>query len=215
MRSLRLLLPALLMLAVPLASWGEKAAKARPWTECDSLCQSLIDSIKANPETLVMRIEDALVIRREFTGEIVAAALSAVGSNPALREKVVRTAIHVAPEKTDIILYAAQNPRRTTPMPMVAEVEPEIEVRRPIMVGRRVREEPPAEEIRKAITPGMVAISPPEEIRRAVVPAGSMPPAMGANVQVRRAIRLSSAEKEVIRRGQVRSFSYSRPSRAQ
>jgi hypothetical protein len=152
---------------------AQAVPKARVWTDCDTVCLTLVESIKAQPDTLVMRLEDALVIRRECAGEIVSAALGAVGSSRALREQVVQTALKVAPEKSQAILYAARHPTRPAPVTAVDEdalaaaASPEVTVRRAIV---------PTEEVRRAEIPGTVASASPPQVRQP---------------EVRRAIRLT------------------------
>lgn len=168
-----------------------QAPQALPYaSECEAICAGLADAIRAAPEMLAMRVEDALVFNEECASEIVTTAIDVVGGEPAMVKEIVETAVKVAPRQSANILAAVRSfsvPSATVaampaeeilpavlPVPMVDGVE--VEVRRaeaPVMIGRI-----PLEEVRPAEPPpralpadeldGAVALLPGEEVRRAV-----------------------------------------------
>ncbi|HYF36516.1 MAG TPA: hypothetical protein VD994_14575 [Prosthecobacter sp.] len=188
---MRLFFPLIALAACLMAqreSHAQAPPKARAWTDCDSVCLSLTDAIASRPETLEMRLEDALVIRRECAGEIVAAALNAVGPNRAMRQLIVNTALKVAPEKSSSILYAARNPTRSAPVP---EVDEEKLFAAAVVVKKAVI---PEEEIRRAEIPAIGAMN----IAAAPAPAPESVP------EVRRAIPVSAPSPAVeVRRAEL------------
>ena len=147
------------LLVLALISWlmvmeqaYSQAPKARRWTDCDEVCLALAQAIQDKPDTLVMRLEDALVIREACAGDIVHAAISAVGAEPSLVDKIVQTALHVSPQQSRSIKYAATHftPQAAVALAYAAEPEaPTMEVRRAQIP---MRPSVVAEEIRRAHT---------------------------------------------------------------
>jgi hypothetical protein len=172
-----------------------QAPKARLWTTCDEVCLALTESIKAQPETLVMRLEDALVIRRECAAEIVAAAMNAVGPNRTLRDQIVQTALKIVPERSKTILYAARNHARFAPT--VAEVDEEKLLSSMVVVRKAII---PVEEVRRAELPAPAAVTQAPAPTPAPAPVVALAPAP----EVRRAIRITpTAAVDEIRRAAV------------
>lgn len=155
-----------------------QAPKARLWNDCDQVCFALIAAIQERPDLLVMRLEDALVIREACAGEIVNAAINAVGREPALVDKIVKTALHVAPRRSSSILYAANHFTPVAPVAIAALDEEEIR-RAELPAGARAA---PTEEIRRAEVPGVANTKPVPEVRRAIRIATLLP-----EVEIRRA----------------------------
>ena len=156
-----------------------QAPQAVPYVSgCEAICAGLADAIRAAPEMLVMRIEDALVFNEECAAEIVTTAIDVVGAQPELVKQIVETAIKVAPRQSAKIVQAARTfsvPEeiRAAEMPVMMMDGLEVEVKRaeaPVMVGNI-----PLEEIRRAEPPPRalpaqeMELLPGEEVRSAVV----------------------------------------------
>jgi len=142
----------------------QKNAKASQYRDCETLCADLNLSIQRHPERLGMWLEDALVINESCAGEIVAAAMDAVGNQPGLVRTILETAIHTVPRREREIRDAARRFAVPSAKPMMEIVE---EVRRAVVPGMLGRE--PAFEVRRALVPDKAEPMPIEEIRRAVV----------------------------------------------
>ncbi len=127
---------------------------------CESLCAELFAAIRAEPDKMVMRLEEALVINEHCAGGIVTAAIDAVNSEPAMVRKILETAMDVTPQRASLINAAVQNYSAPT-VAMATPVEPS---------------EPPAAtetfEVRRAELPDFVPPEPVagEEVRRAELP---------------------------------------------
>lgn len=137
-------------------------------SNCEAMCAGLAEAIRAAPELLVMRIEDALVFDEACAPEIVTTAMNVVGGEPALVQQIVETAIKVAPRQSDRIREAARTFSIPTAPAVPVAVVPEVEVRAaivPILVidGEQA-------EVKRAQMPVMIGNIPLEEIRRAEPP---------------------------------------------
>ena len=190
----RICLP-LLISFVAAAAFPQASAQA-PTTRgktasCEQICNSLMASIERQPDTLVMRLEDALVMRESCAAEIVQAAMTAVAAQPALVDEIVRTAVKVAPSRRASILYAA---RHFQPMaPAALPFQEEVEIRRAVI---------PAAASSPADASDVV------EVRRALpaTPSAPAPPPPSADaIEVRKALPASAPPTEEIRRATVPS----------
>ena len=165
-----------------------QAPQAVPYvSECEALCAGLADAIRAAPEMLAMRIEDALVFNEECAPEIVTTAMDVVGAEPALVKEIVDTAVKVAPRQSAKIMAAVRS--FSVPTAVVAVV-PEEEVRAavvpiPTVDGFEV-------EVRRAEAPVMIGNIPLEEVRPAEPPPRALPAdvmmELAAGEEVRRAV---------------------------
>ena len=142
----------------------QKKAKASQYRDCETLCADLNLSIQRHPERLGMWLEDALVIDESCAGEIVAAAMDAVGNEPELVRAILETAIHTSPRREREIRAAAKRFSIPAAKPMIEPVE---EIRRAVVAGTPEKE--PVLEVRRALAPDKAEPMPIEEIRRAVV----------------------------------------------
>lgn len=149
-------------------------------------------AIRERPDTLVMRLEDALVIQESCAGEIVNAAINAVDGDPAQVEKIVQTAINVVPHRSKTILYAATHFTPRAPVALLAlDNRPDEEVRRPVLPeGWNLQ---PSEEIRRAHIPAVAAAEPVPEVRRALRVTTLLP-----REEVRRAEMPQMAQSQMI-----------------
>lgn len=155
---------AALMSAVPLLNAEEVEAipQALPWHPPSRvLSESLKESIRSQPQNLVMRLEDALVMDESSAAELVIAAMDAVNGNQTQAKQILETALKVAPHRSALVMEAVHSY-----IPM-SEVRPAVFERMDESEVMDVREEAsPVEEIRRA----EVVAQPGEEIRRAVLP---------------------------------------------
>lgn len=139
-----------------------EAPRATPWaSRCQILCANLVTAIRERPDTLEMRLEDALVINESCAPEIITAAMDAVRAKPALVQKILETAIKMVPSRTTMMMEVVHS------YVPASEIRPAIieEVRTAI-----VEDAPPLqEEIRRAELPTTAVSTPIEEIRRAEV----------------------------------------------
>jgi hypothetical protein len=151
---------------LPLVSSPAQAqpVKATPsQITCESLCAELFAAIRAEPDKMEMRLEEALVIHESCAAEIVTAAIDAVNADPAKVRKIVDTAMEIAPGRSAKITAAVKN----YAAPSVVSAEEKVEVRRaelPDVVTVKVL---PGEEVRRAEVPNQPANIPIVEIRRA------------------------------------------------
>ncbi len=137
---------------------------------CESLCAELFASIRADPDKMVMRIEEALVINESCAAEIVTAAIDAVNAEPAMVRKIVETAMDLSPAKASVIALAVK--RYTAPTVVAAVNE---EIRRPELPDFVTPKPLPGEEVRRAELPLMNRSLPIVEVRRATVAPESWP----------------------------------------
>ncbi len=171
----------------------ELAPRALPWlSPCEVLCANLTKAIQDRPDTLVMRLEDALVINEPCAAEIVTAAIDAVRGRPALVQQIMDTALKVAPSRSSIVMNAVRTYR-----PLKERVVVQEEVRR--------AETPYSQplEIRRAEVASSMGSRPIEEIRRALPPP--VPVVVEAPLTKRPSSRgrKKSAPREEIRRPEV------------
>lgn len=154
---------ALLMSEAPAQPVKSKAASIG----CEVLCAELFAAIRANPEKMVMRLEEALIIREACAAEIVTAAIDAVNADPAMVRKIVETAMDVAPTRASMITSAVKHYSAPS---LVANVHEEVRrVELPDAVKVKTL---PGEEVRRAELPLVSRSMPIVEVRRAE-PAGN------------------------------------------
>ena len=152
--------------------WVSKELHAQPAKSRNNqftpeiLCAELTASIRQRPQSLVMRLEEALVINETSAGDIVSAAIDAVDANPAQVRKIVETALNVAPARSAAIHAAVKN--YSAPVLMAKPVE---EIRRPELpeAAPLLSALAAGEEVRRAQLPLMTQEMPIVEIRRAEV----------------------------------------------
>ncbi|MFN0080182.1 MAG: hypothetical protein ACKVY0_27265 [Prosthecobacter sp.] len=157
----------LLILLTPPAQ-AQPATLTPPQLTCEALCAELAGAIRANPERLVMRLEEALVINEACAGELVTTAIDAVNADPALVRKIVETALEIAPGRTALITAAAAN--YSAPVVVVASDEAmrSLEAADAVKMKRL-----PGEEVRRAELPLVKRSIPIVEVRRAQLPAAA------------------------------------------
>mgnify|MGYP001323162117 CR=1 FL=1 len=171
----------LMVLAMPLAHAQPVKAK-QSQLACEALCGELFAAIRAEPDKMVMRLEEALVINEACAGEIVTAAIDAVNSEPAMVRKIVETAMDVAPRRAPAVTaavnnYAVPEVAMATPVAPAAPQEMALEVRR-AQLPEVIRPKPAAgEEVRRAELPLVNRNMPVIEVRRAEPPAMAIPAA--------------------------------------
>lgn len=152
-------------LALAPPSHGQ-APKARAYkaSKTDILCDNLMIAIQEHPDNLVMRLEDALVINEAGAAEIVTAAITAVNANPKLVDQIVKTALHVAPNRARSILYSVNHFTPRAPAAMLAE-----EIRKAELPAGYAAKVGMVEEVRRAEKPDAAGAAPVEEVRKALV----------------------------------------------
>lgn len=146
-----------LLLLVPQVQ--AQPSKTKLPVTCENLCQELFTAIRSNPDNLVMRLEEALIIKESCAAELVTTAITAVNEQPALVRKIQDTALDLAPSRQSVILAAVRNYK--TPEVAVAKPAAVEEIRRAVF-----------EEVRRAELPehATVPARPGEEVRRAQLP---------------------------------------------
>lgn len=146
----------LLLLTLVMQEARGQPVKATPSQfNCETLCAELFASIRANPEKMVMRIEEALVINEACAVELVTTAITAVNGEPARVRLIQETAMEVAPARRAVILAAVRDYRA----PVVATAAPVavVEIRRAELPD--VSTKPlPGEEIRRAQLPETILV---------------------------------------------------------
>lgn len=159
----------LLVLAVsPGLSQPVKSTPAA--VSCETLCGELFTSIRMEPDKLIMRLEEALVIHEACAGEIVTAAMDAVNAEPGRVRKIVETAMDLAPARAAVITAAVKN--YTAPV-VVAAAEEHEEVRRAVLPAAEPPRPMDGEQVRRAELPLQTRSIPIVEVRRAE-PAAAM-----------------------------------------
>lgn len=156
----------LLLLAVPGVE-AQPVKKTPAVFSCEPLCAELFASIRADPEKMVMRLEEALIINESCAGEIVTAAIDAVNADPDMVRKIVEAALDLSPSQSGIITAAVKNYA-----PPVQVVNAGEEIRRAEAPGPVRPQALPGEELRRAELPLSTASIPIVEIRRAEAPSG-------------------------------------------
>lgn len=157
---------------------------------CESLCAELFASIRSDPEKMVMRLEEALVINEACSAEIVTAAIDAVNADPAWVDKIVKTALDVVPRRASAITAAVrnytatevaaaipvENPNVAAAAPASAAVaEGKVEIRRAELPEVIPPRPAAGEEVRRAELPLANRRLPIVEVRRAELPAAAIP----------------------------------------
>lgn len=142
---------------------------------CETLCGELFNAIRMQPDKMVMRLEEALVIHEDCAGEIVTAAIDAVNAEPARVRKIFETAMELAPARSADINAAVKN--YTAPVVASAAEEP-VEVRRAVMPDAEPIKPKEGEEVRRAELPLQTRSIPIVEVRRAE-PAPPPPESVG------------------------------------
>jgi len=155
----------LLLLQAQLFAQPAKAAASLATPEV--LCAELFAAIRANPQQLVMRLEEALVINESCTPELVKSAVEAVNHDPAMTQKIVETALEISPNHAVAIRKAAS---------LQAPATGRMEIRRAMVAdvpAPVVSPVLPGEEVRRAEVPLDALSIPFEEVRRAMVPTSA------------------------------------------
>lgn len=145
---------------------------------CEVLCAELFTAIRANPDKLVMRVEEALVINESCAAEIVTAAMDAVNAEPTQVRKIVEAAMSVSPAKSAMITAAVK--RYSAPVLVVAVNE---EVRRAELPDLVKAKAMLGEEVRRAELPSATQSIPIVEVRRAELPTAAQAAAAPVMVQ--------------------------------
>jgi hypothetical protein len=162
---MRLILALCCLLALASSPGLAQPVKSKPASiTCETLCGELFDSIRAEPEKMVMRLEEALVIHEACAGDIVTAAIDAVNADPALVRKIVETAMDLAPARASMITAAVKN--YTAPV-VVAAAEEQLEVRRAVVPDALPPKPQAGEVVRRAELPLQTRSIPIVEVRRA------------------------------------------------
>ncbi len=131
---------------------------------CETLCGELFTSIRMEPDKMVMRLEEALVIHQSCAAEIVTAAMDAVNAEPAQVRKIVATAMDLAPSHAAMITAAVKN--YTAPV-VAAAAEEQVEIRRAVVPDALPPKPMAGEEVKRAELPLQTRSIPIIEVRRA------------------------------------------------
>lgn len=131
---------------------------------CETLCGELFASIRMEPDKMVMRLEEALIIHEACAGEIVTAAIDAVNAEPGQVRKIVETAMDLAPARAALITAAVKN--YTAPV-VVAAAEEQMEVRRAVLPTAEPPQPMAGEQVKRAELPLQTRSIPIVEVRRA------------------------------------------------
>lgn len=131
---------------------------------CETLCGELFTSIRMEPDKLVMRLEEALIIHEACAAEIVTAAMDAVNADPAQVRKIVETAMDLAPARAPLITAAVKN--YIAPV-VVAAAEEQMEVRRAVLPTAAPPQPMAGEQVKRAELPLQTRSIPIVEVRRA------------------------------------------------
>ena len=137
-------------------------------TSCETLCGELFTSIRMDPDKMVMRLEEALVIHESCAAGIVTAAMDAVNAEPGKVRKIVETAMDIAPARAALITAAVKN--YTAPV-VVAAAEEQEEVRRAVLPTAAPPQPIAGEQVRRAELPLQTRSIPIVEVRRAELAA--------------------------------------------
>lgn len=146
-----------LLLMLTTVTWAQPSKKKQPVVTCDMVCDELFAAIRANPEKLSMRLEEALVIKESCAGELVTAAIAAVDNEPTLVRRIQQTALEMSPRYKADILAAVRDYKVVT----VAVAEPQLveEVRRAELPDIKKAKALPGEEIRRAQLPDSAQVA--------------------------------------------------------
>ena len=137
-------------------------------TSCETLCGELFTSIRMDPDKMVIRLEEALVIHESCAAGIVTAAMDAVNAEPGKVRKIVETAMDLAPARAALITAAVKN--YTAPV-VVAAAEEQEEVRRAVLPTAAPPQPIAGEQVRRAELPLQTRSIPIVEVRRAELAA--------------------------------------------
>lgn len=162
---MRLIAPFCCLLVLASSPGRAQPVKSTPAViTCESLCGELFTAIRMEPDKMVMRLEEALVIHESCAGEIVTAAIDAVNADPGQVRKIVETAMELAPARAAIITAAVKH--YTAPVVVAAAEEP-LEVRRAVVPTAEPPKPMAGEEVRRAELPLQTRDIPIVEVRRA------------------------------------------------
>lgn len=175
---MRLIYALCFMVLAMVAAHAQPVKAKQSQLACEALCGELFASIRAEPDKMVMRLEEALVINEACAGEIVTTAIDAVNSDPAMVRKIVDTALDMAPRRASAVTAAVNNyavPEVAMATPVAPAASEQLEVRR-AELPEVVRPKPAAgEEVRRAELPLVSKNMPIIEVRRAEPPAAAIP----------------------------------------
>lgn len=144
--------------------FAQPVKSTQPQITCENLCGELFNSIRMEPDKMVMRLEEALVIHESCAGDIVTAAIDAVNAEPGQVRKIVETAMDLAPGRAAMITAAVKN--YTTPQ-VVAAAEEQMEVRRAVVPDAAPPMPMAGEQVMRAELPLETRSIPIVEVRRA------------------------------------------------
>jgi len=153
-----------LLILVSLPGQAQPVKSTPAQIDCESLCGELFASIRMEPDKMVMRLEEALVIHEACAGEIVTAAIDAVNAEPGQVRKIVETAMDLAPARAATITAAVKN--YSAPV-VVAAAEEQVEVRRAVVPAAEPPKPMAGEQVRRAELPLQTRSIPIVEVRRA------------------------------------------------
>ena len=159
-----------LLALVSLPGQAQPVKATQSQMSCETLCGELFASIRAAPDKMVMRLEEALIIHESCAGEIVTAAIDAVNAEPGKVRKIVETAMELAPARAAMITAAVKN--YTAPV-VVAAAEEQVEVRRAVVPDAAPPKPIAGEQVKRAELPLQTRSIPIVEVRRAE-PAATM-----------------------------------------
>jgi hypothetical protein len=162
---MRLLTPFCCLLALASSLGHAQPVKSKqPVITCEMLCGELFNAIRADPDKMVMRLEEALIIHESCAGDIVTAAMDAVNAEPSQVRKIVETAMELAPRRAGMITAAVKH--YSTPVIVAAAEEP-MEVRRAVVPEAAPPQLRAGEVVRRAEMPLQTRSIPIIEVRRA------------------------------------------------
>ncbi len=161
-----------LLLLVSSLGLAQPVKSTSPQITCETLCGELFNSIRMEPDKMVMRLEEALVIHESCAGDIVTAAIDAVNAEPGQVRRIVETAMDLAPARAAMITAAVKN--YTAPQ-VVAAAEEQMEVRRAVVPDAAPPQPMAGEQVMRAELPLQTRSIPIVEVRRAeLAPESSM-----------------------------------------
>lgn len=151
--------------------FGQPVKSTPPQISCENLCGELFNSIRMEPDKMVMRVEEALVIHQSCAAEIVTAAIDAVNAEPNQVRKIVETAMDLAPSYAASINAAVKN--YSAPV-VAAAAEEQVEIRRAVVPTAEPPKPMAGEVVKRAELPLQTRSIPIIEVRRAE-PVAAMP----------------------------------------
>jgi len=153
-----------LLILVSSLGLAQPVKSTQPQITCETLCGELFTSIRMEPDKMVMRLEEALVIHESCAGDIVTAAIDAVNAEPGQVRKIVETAMDLAPARAAMITAAVKN--YTAPV-IVAAADEQMEVRRAVVPTPAPPQPMAGEQVLRAELPLQTRSIPIVEVRRA------------------------------------------------